>query len=568
MVDHSTATIDTTLVQGDSDGAFLASFDPLLDQQQQHSTQNQNQNQQRSPLASHKMNFADALTKNLLVKRTRDQIRADFKQLEVDTTKEDWNNVDSTSNVVFTHIPDEFVIGIPYDKTTIPVTDVANTIHSTFSYPSAIGINFRTRGIVFVILATDADRQAALAMQTIPFEPHPLPILPTILSLGRRVTIQVDYIPVYNITERRELLQELFQPFGRIIHITSHHHPTSKINFDGTSFILEVHKEAPNDIQLPRVAQVKGSNILFAWTGSPFCFRCGSGDHIKLQCPLPLNYDITTDQHLDTPVMARAFPDPKAPLREMPKPKSTRNASSLAKTSAQNSLQEDGFQLQGSGKKRNRKARISSSRVETDHASESDSALQPATKKGPRPLSQESNIVDATALIRRKNSHSVADGNSSLSAPNSLGPQHAGATPSPVETGEVVTPPSNLPVDATDNSDGSAGVTTPPPGGPPREEMPGALQEEPEDHEDKTTNAQQDESMDGVEYTTIEQMELDNPETSIERRAEIKAECKKRMHAARQRIRKAAAASTKATANSKDPLTGLRSGINNTSRKG
>ncbi|KFH63561.1 hypothetical protein MVEG_10970 [Podila verticillata NRRL 6337] len=154
----------------------------------------------------------------------------------------------------------------------------------------------------------------ALAMQTIPFEPQPLPILPTILSLGRRVNIHVDYIPVYNITERRERLQELLQPYGRIIHITSHHHPTSKINYDGTSLILEVHKEAPNDVQLPRVAQIKERNILLAWSGSPFCFRCGSGDHIKVQCPLPISYDITMDQHLITPIMARAFPDPKAPV--------------------------------------------------------------------------------------------------------------------------------------------------------------------------------------------------------------------------------------------------------------
>ncbi|KAG0007200.1 hypothetical protein BGZ81_005097, partial [Podila clonocystis] len=173
MVDPPTTTIDTSPSQDTRNGGSNTASDVSM--------------QQTTPDSSHKLNFAGALTKNLPpAKRTRDQIRADFKQLEDDTVKEDWNNVNSTSSILFTHIPDEFVVGIPYDKTTIPVTDVANAIHNTFSYPSAIGINFRTRGVVFVIFATKKDHTDALAMRTIAFEPQPLPILPTILSLGRR----------------------------------------------------------------------------------------------------------------------------------------------------------------------------------------------------------------------------------------------------------------------------------------------------------------------------------------------------------------------------------------------
>ncbi|KAF9367588.1 hypothetical protein CPB97_005540 [Podila verticillata] len=136
------------------------------------------------------------------MKHTCDQIQVDFKQLEDNTVKEDWNNINSNSSIIFTHIPDKFVAGIPYDKATTPVNEVAKAIHSTFSHPSTNGINFHTRGVVFVTFATDKDYMEALARQTIAFEPQPLPILPTVISLGCHVNIQVDYIPVYNITGR------------------------------------------------------------------------------------------------------------------------------------------------------------------------------------------------------------------------------------------------------------------------------------------------------------------------------------------------------------------------------
>ena len=558
MIDQSINTIDTGPAQDMSDGGINASPNLLKHKNQQ----------QIRPESSHKkLNFAAALTKNLPARRTRDQIRADYKQLEDNAVKEDWNNVGSTSNIIFTHIPDEFVVGIPYDKTTIPVTDVANAIHSTFSYPSAIGINFRTRGVVFVIFATDQDRMDALAMQTLAVEPQPLPILPTILSRGRRVNIHVDYIPLYNITERRERLQELLQPYGRIIHITSHHHPTSKINYDGTSLILEVHKEVPNDVQLPRVAQIKGQNILLAWSGSPFCYRCGSGDHIKVQCPLPISYDITMDQPLVTPIMARAFPDPKAPLREIPK--TTRSALSLAKTRAQSNQQEDGFRLQGSGKKRQRKSHTSLSHAGTDHASESDSALQPVTKKGSRPASQESNIVNATSLIRRENLPSVSDESSLSSDTHSLGLHKAGAVAHPEDHGEATTPPPNPAAGAADGSGGSAGLTTPAPMGPPGQEVPGGLQESPIAPEPMEEPAPHDTGtdMEGLEYTELEQMELDDPETPEERRVAIMAASRKRVTMERNKIRRAmATAASKTALGSKDTLSALK-GSRNSSQK-
>jgi cytochrome c556 len=84
MIDQSINTIDTGPDQDMSDGGTNAS--PNL-------SQHQNQHQLRPESSHKKLNFAAALTKNLPARRTRDQIRADFKQLEDDTVKDDWNNV-------------------------------------------------------------------------------------------------------------------------------------------------------------------------------------------------------------------------------------------------------------------------------------------------------------------------------------------------------------------------------------------------------------------------------------------------------------------------------------------
>ncbi len=264
--------------------------------------------------------------------------------------------------------------------------------------------------------------------------------------------------------------------------------------------------------------------------------------------------------------MARAFPDPKAPLREMPK--AARPALSVAKTRAQSDQQEDGFRLQGSGKKRQRKSRASLSRAETDHASESDTALQPVTKKGSCPASEESNIVNATSLIRRENSHCVSDESPLSSDTHSLGLHKAGDVAPPEAHGEAMTPPPNPAAGAADGSGGSAGLTTPAPTGPPVQEVTGDLQEppiipepteEPAPHDKDNTGT----DMEGPEHTELEQMELEDPETTEARRAAINAASRKRMTSERNKVRRAVAtAAAKAALGSKDMRSSLKGGLN------
>lgn len=531
MADPSANAINTNSSNDFQEKAINASLD------QTDAAQQQQTEKIDSP-----MNFLRALTNNLPPKLTRDQIRAGFKQLDDNAVTKDWNDHNHDCNVLFTHVPDEFVVGIPYDKTTTPVNDVAEAIHAAFPFPKAIGLDMHTRGVAYLIFDKDEDRMAALDQKTIAFTPSPLPILPTVLSKGRKITIRTDYIPIHRIAERRERLQELFAPFGNIIHIASQRHTVSKLNNQATIFTLEVNKESPEDLLIPRVAPIKGCNVLFSWSGSQFCFRCGSPDHLKVQCPLPLNYDLAKEDTVNTPILARAFPDPKAPLRKVYKTKTSEESVSVAKTAASNDLLTDGFREQRSGKKRRKKTPNSLLRAESDHASESDSVQQPATKKGPHLSSKESSIVDDTVLIRRRNSHSVADVPTPMSAPLPLGLQNADNTSAPELSGEAVLPPPNPSVDVAGESGGMAGLTTPVPGGPQMQEAPGDSYESPGSSESKETpqptpsnssnpqplnmdpehdNEQID--MDGIEYTEAEQRELNDPNTTQERKNEIKA---------------------------------------------
>ncbi|KAG0009406.1 hypothetical protein BGZ82_004044, partial [Podila clonocystis] len=338
MAEQSAVAIDSISLNGIQEKGMNQITDSM---QQQQDSKNQTLNKN-----SRGLDFKAALTNNLRPRLTRDQVRAGFKQLDDNATTNDWNNLNMECNIVFTHIPDKFVVGIPYDKTSAPVNEVAEAIHAVFPSPKAVGLDMHTRGVAFLIFQNEHDRQEALAQKTIAFSPSPLSIFPTLLSKGRKVTIRTDYIPIHIIEERRECLQALFGPYGKIIHITSHHHAISRLNNQATTFILEVQKDAPEDLMIPRVAAIKGCNVLFSWTGAQFCFRCGLSDHIKIQCPLPMSFDFSKEEALEAPIMARAFPDPHAPLRKVPK--KSEATVSLAKTAASNDLLLDGFQTQRS----------------------------------------------------------------------------------------------------------------------------------------------------------------------------------------------------------------------------
>ncbi|KAI8595881.1 hypothetical protein EDD21DRAFT_420209 [Dissophora ornata] len=264
-----------------------------------------------------------------------------------------WMEQHNGSEALFSHHPDDFVIGIPYDdKTTHPFA-IDEAMESRFQSPSALAIYYTTK--CNYVSFPSAEARAQALTQPLVIDDYSLPVFPVIRSV-----------------------------------------------------------EAPSDFLLPRVAAIKGCNVLFSWSGSNFCYRCGKGDHLKAQCPKPRDYLLHEQAALKEPIWGHAFPDPDAPLRL---PRTKVDPTPLARVPASLDKQGPGHDAGKNGKKRNRnQGRPSLSISDAVTASDSDSGEKPLAKRGPGHHTKESNLAHAGGPIGMENSHSVADvGTSSAS---------------------------------------------------------------------------------------------------------------------------------------------------------
>ncbi|KAF8924657.1 hypothetical protein BGZ58_001578 [Dissophora ornata] len=305
-----------------------------------------------------------------------------------------WMEQHNGSEALFSYHPDDFVIGIPYDdKTTHPFA-IDEAMESRFQSPSALAIYYTTK--CNYVSFPSAEARAQALTQPLVIDDYSLPVFPVIRSV------------------RHDLLHKLFKDCGKIIHFTTRCNNKSKLNRAYSRFVLELLPEAPSDFLLPRVAAIKGCNVLFSWSGSNFCYRCGKGDHLKAQCPKPRDYLLHEQAALKEPIWGHAFPDPDAPLRL---PRTKVDPTPLARVPASLDKQGPGHDAGKNGKKRNRnQGRPSLSISDAVTASDSDSGEKPLAKRGPGHHTKESNLAHAGGPIGMENSHSVADvGTSSAS---------------------------------------------------------------------------------------------------------------------------------------------------------
>lgn len=437
--------------------------------------------------------------------------------------------------VLFSHHPDDYMIAIPFDSKITDISEVALAVEAAYPAPTALAVYY-TNKCAYVSFPTDEALKMALD-QPMPFQHGSLPVFLRIRSIGHRISIHSDYIPIGDIEERQHYLRELFKDYGKIILFSSLYNTQSKLNRAATRFVLELHPDAPEDIEIPRVAPVKGCNVLFAWSGSPFCYRCGRDGHRREECNKASDYALWEQPAFQEPIMARVFPDPSTPLRQPPMKKNkNKETAPVAKASIQIDAQGGGGTTAAKSGKRNRQERTSSASSNTVTASDSDSGDKPMQKRGPGHPPKESKTVQPTLLIRKENIISVADVPPS-SASHSLGQQTAG-TPASGAT-EAAVPPSNSSVGATGASEGSASSTTSP--SAQEEKVPTPVEETKTDNttttlaKDSTTTMTGEETsamdgpmdMEGVELTIAEQVELDLETTTPERRAELMAKRKK-----------------------------------------
>ncbi|KAF9207658.1 hypothetical protein BGZ49_010845 [Haplosporangium sp. Z 27] len=206
---------------------------------------------------------------------------------------------------------------------------VLKVIRSTLRYFNGVDLNLPSRiALMYHDRAEmEADCQGHLSVGG--FE---LPLVKACYSAGKRLQIKTDYVSFGSIEERQEALRQTFKPFGEIIHFHWHQlKDKSRTVLTGSlDFVLDLPASTTRDTMIPRVAVVLGSNTLFSWRKSAFCYRCGRDDHTKATCPKPFNYCLKEDLAFSAPIMAKVGTDESAdPLAPLAKPHSVPKKATL-----------------------------------------------------------------------------------------------------------------------------------------------------------------------------------------------------------------------------------------------
>ncbi|KAF9572950.1 hypothetical protein BGW38_008471 [Lunasporangiospora selenospora] len=317
----------------------------------------------------------------------KDRIRAQWARIRSKTESVEWQTEVSKYPVRFSDFEDGNLIAIQYNKKTHLVEDILDAAITAF--PDSDVLEYNTPGFVYVGFPSVELRQAALTKPRLECSPSPLPLFPVVFSAGTRIHIKADRLPFFDSNKRLALLEDIFHPFGKILHTNSHFYGGRKLS--SMEFILEVPMGSSEDMLLPRVVSARGHNILFSWSGVPFCFKCGEGTHTKIQCGKPADFRIEQAPTIKEPIMARAFADPKAPLRDLSKraqPPKTQPKSQVDSTRVTEKSKSE-WELVKKTKKRSRNTLSAGS---APSASDSDTP-QPRRKIAPRPPVEESPSV-------------------------------------------------------------------------------------------------------------------------------------------------------------------------------
>lgn len=351
-------------------------------------SQKEKQQSDPTPALNSPKSFADAARPIL----SKEKVRAAWGQLRAGRERREEVVQDRPISVAFSRHQLDGLFAVPYDKDRHMVTDVVSAILASFAYVPAIDSDIP--GVCYFVLPrTDTSLTPDTAIQS---KGGPLEIVPAVWSLGSRIRIRVDQMDLGVMDRRKEILDSIFGDYGKIVHINNHYYKGTRTLMTSFDFVLEIPQGAPGDLMIPRVIPVRGSNVLFIWNSPPFCFRCGLEGHTKALCPCPSDFQLFHAPLVDHPIMARAFPDIKAPPRETPK-----TTAAPASVAVKNKPSGDTWTVVGpsqqSGKKRGRRALapISSLDGVTTSASDSDTPRPSRKQPAPRNQSKES----ATAIL-------------------------------------------------------------------------------------------------------------------------------------------------------------------------
>jgi hypothetical protein len=353
------------------------------------------------------VSYANATKTGLAV--TKKQTRASWGSTRANKEERVWQQEEDTLDVCFARPMLGHVLAVPYDKKTCLVDQVVKAILTTF--PDVTLVDHYLPGVVYVQFETEKERDQALEM-VIPFSPLPLPTKPIVFSTGNRVKIRVEHMVAAGPDDRTKLIEETFGAYGKVVHTTYHYWKGSRrALMPSFEFVLEVPETASKDLEIPRVASLLGTNHLFTWGGSPFCYRCGQGNHTKQNCPKPADFNLTLSPPVALPLMARAFPDtaihipsslPSSPATRPPPAKPSRAEHTATSTTTPAPTQEQNWNTVRRWNKRKASGQSTtstqrskqtdnktSSPAATFSASDSEPEVRPTKKPTPTPRSEE-----------------------------------------------------------------------------------------------------------------------------------------------------------------------------------
>ena len=135
----------------------------------------------------------------------------------------------------------------------------------------------------------------------------------TLYTTGKPLLIRAHHVANGSNTERQQYLQSIFDKAGVIRHIDFQvvQSGSSTMATPIVDFVLDITHPQPDQIWIPRLANIEGINCLFTWSNmGEICYQCGADDHVKSRCTQQENY--TRAPAIPAPQYSRAF-SPTAP---------------------------------------------------------------------------------------------------------------------------------------------------------------------------------------------------------------------------------------------------------------
>ena len=221
----------------------------------------------------------------------------------------------------------------------------------------------------------------------------------TLYTTGKPLLIRAHHVANGSNTERQQYLQSTFDKAGVIRHIDFQvvQSGSSTMATPIVDFVLDITHPQPDQIWIPRLANIEGINCLFTWSNmGEICYQCGADDHVKSRCTQQENY--TRAPAIPAPQYSRAF-SPTAPKPPKEATASTNECPSVnyGTSRASTFSSPPSSQLTGEWQTQGRKSKTAVKRPTQSTSSDTEKppATDPSTKKSK--TTHKRNIVKAKA---------------------------------------------------------------------------------------------------------------------------------------------------------------------------